>query len=215
MQLSATSTGVGTTELTDTGVNVAGTIGGIAATGAGLVLTGNSGNVEGLAVQFAVDSADITSSVTGAQGNVVVADNSLTFQIGPNQNQTVQIAVTQANPTSLGVGIPGNQFATLDSIDVTSADKAQDSIEVIDKAIDEITNIRGTLGAFQANTLESTANNLRATLENTVNAESVIRDTDFAAEISEYTKQQVLVQTGTSVLGNANQIPQLALQLLK
>ena len=74
--------------------------------------------------------------------------------------------------------------------------------------------IRGSLGAFQANTLESTANNLRTTLENTVNAESVIRDTDFAKEIAEFTKNQVLVQAGTSVLGNANQIPQQVLSLL-
>ena len=67
---------------------------------------------------------------------------------------------------------------------------------------------------FQANTLESTANNLRATLENMVNAESVIRDTDFAEEIAQFTKGQVLVQAGTNVLGNANQIPQQVLSLL-
>ena len=212
----ATSSGLGTTELTDTGVDIDGTIGTKAATGNGLVLTGDAGSdVEGLTLQFAADGTDPTISVTGAQGNVVVADNSLTFQIGPNQNQTVDIALTQANPTSLGVSIAGNQFSTLNDIDVTNADKAQDSLEVIDAAIDEITNMRGTLGAFQANTLESTANNLRETLENTVNAESVIRDTDFAEEIAEYTKQQVLVQTSATVLGNANQIPQLALQLLQ
>ena len=63
-------------------------------------------------------------------------------------------------------------------------------------------------------TLESGANNLRSTLENTVNAESTIRDTDFAEEIAEFTKQQVLVQAGTSVLSNANQSSQLVLSLL-
>jgi flagellin len=73
---------------------------------------------------------------------------------------------------------------------------------------------RGDLGAFQQNTLESTANNLRATLENTVNAESVIRDTDFAEEIANFTKQQVLIQAGTSALANANQSSQLVLSLL-
>ena len=85
---------------------------------------------------------------------------------------------------------------------------------VVDAAIDEITNLRGELGAFQQNTLESTANNLRATLENTVNAESIIRDTDFAEEISNFTKYQTLVQAGTNVLGNANQSSQLVLSLL-
>jgi flagellin len=70
------------------------------------------------------------------------------------------------------------------------------------------------LGAFQQNKLESTAANLRTTLENTVNAESIIRDTDFADEIAEFTKQQVLVQAGTSILSSANQSSQLVLSLL-
>ena len=115
---------------------------------------------------------------------------------------------------ALGFGVTGNQFNNLNEIDVTSSAKAQDTLGVIDAAIDDVTNLRGALGAFQANTLESTANNLRATLENTVNAESVIRDTDFAEEIANFTKGQVLVQAGTSVLGNANQIPQQVLALL-
>ena len=85
---------------------------------------------------------------------------------------------------------------------------------MIDGAIDDITNLRGTLGAFQQNTLESTAANLRTTLENSINAESVIRDTDFAEEIANFTKNQVLLQAGTSVLGNANQLPQAVLSLL-
>ena len=98
---------------------------------------------------------------------------------------------------------------------MTSASKAQDTLAVVDAAINDVTNLRGTLGAFQANTLESTANNLRATLENTTNAESVIRDTDFASEIANFTKNQVLVQAGTAMLSNANQIPQLVLSLLR
>jgi len=70
------------------------------------------------------------------------------------------------------------------------------------------------LGAFQQNTLVATSNNLRVTLENTINAESVIRDTDFASEIAEFTKQQVLVQAGASTLSSANQLPSLVLSLL-
>ena len=112
------------------------------------------------------------------------------------------------------VGYQNNQFGTLAEVDVSSASKAQDSLAVIDKAIDDVTNLRGELGAFQQNTLESTANNLRTTLENSVNAESVIRDTDFAQEIANFTKQQILLQAGTSVLSNANQAPQLILSLL-
>jgi len=165
-------------------------------------------------VSIAEDAADLTSTVTGAQGNITIADNSLIFQIGANQNQTVSISIDSVDSTGLGIGVAGNQFTSLNDISVTSAAGAQDSIGVIDAAIDEISTLRGTLGAFQGNTLESTATNMRSTLENTVNAESVIRDTDFADEISKFTNSQVLVQAGASVLSSANQSSQLILSLL-
>ncbi len=210
----ANSSGFGTVALNDTGVDIAGTIDGVAASGAGNVLTATSGAAQGLQVSLAEDPANATQTVTGAQGAVVVTDNSLTFQIGPNAYQTAEISIGRVNPSSLGVGVSGNQFASLNDIDVTTGSGAQDALAVIDSAIDDITTLRGDLGAFQQNTLSSTASNLRTTLENTVNAESVIRDTDFAAEIANFTQQQVLVQAGTSVLGNANQLPQLVLALL-
>jgi flagellin len=209
------STGFGTAAITDTGVDIAGTIGGTAATGAGAVLTSTAGAAEGISIRAAVDSSDVTLTVTGAQGNVTVTDNSLTFQIGPSQNQTVNLAIDKVNPSALGVGLANNQFGALGSIDVTSAGKAQDSLGAIDAAIEEVAGLRSKLGAFQSNTLEATANNLRATLENTVNAESVIRDTDFAEEISNFTNNQVLVQAGASVLSSANQTSQLVLSLLR
>lgn len=210
----ANSSGFGTTLINDSGVDVIGTIDGTTFTGKGNVLTAISGVAKGLSIQFA-DAADPVNTVTGAQGNITVTDNSLVFQIGANQNQTAKIAVNKVNANALGFGVTGNQFNNLSEIDVTSAAKAQDTLAVIDAAINDVTNLRGALGAFQSNTLEATANNLRATLENTVNAESVIRDTDFAEEIAAFTKGQVLVQAGTSVLGNANQIPQLVLSLLR
>lgn len=210
----ADSSGFGTSAINDTGVDIAGTIDGVAGVGTGRVLKATSGAAKGLSLAIGIDPANDTQTVTGAQGSVTVTDNSLTFQIGPNANQTADIAINRVNPASLGVGVTGNQFGNLNEINVTSGAGAQASLEVIDAAIDDITNLRGKLGAFQQNTLTSTANNLRTTLENTVNAESVIRDTDFASEIANFTQQQVLVQAGTSVLGNANQLPQLILSLL-
>ena len=212
-QSGAGSAGFTTSIETDTGGNIAGTIGGNAATGSGNVLTGTTGATDGVALQFS-EAADAQVSASGALGTVTVTDNSLTFQIGANQNQTVDIAIDKVNPTSLGLGVSNNQFNTLNDVNVTNTSKAQDTIAIVDKAIDEVTNLRGALGAFQQNTLESTASNLRATLENTVNAESIIRDTDFAEEISNFTKYQTLVQAGTNVLGNANQTSQLVLSLL-
>ena len=175
-----TSSGFGTSSVTDAGVDVIGTIGGTSYTGSGNVLTASSGSAKGITVQFAAGTgANATTTVaTGAQGNVTATDNSLVFQIGANQNQTAKIAINKVNPDGLGIGVSNNQFNNLNEIDVTSASKAQDTLAVVDAAINDVTNLRGTLGAFQANTLESTANNLRATLENTTNAESVIRDTD-------------------------------------
>lgn len=209
-----TSSGFGTTLLTDAGVNVVGTVGGVSYNGSGNVLSAQTGNAKGLSVQIGA-SADPTTTGTAVTATLSVTDNALQFQIGANQNQTADIAIDRVNPVALGFGVTGNQFNNLNEIDVLSASKSQDSLAVIDAAIDDITNLRGSLGAFQAHTLEATANNLRATLENTVNAESVIRDTDFAVEIANFTKAQVLVQAGTSVLANANQIPQLVLSLLQ
>ncbi|MEZ6062778.1 MAG: flagellin [Planctomycetaceae bacterium] len=209
----STSSGFGTTLQTDSGVDIVGTIGGTSFNGSGNVITADSGVAKGLSIQVAA-SADATTTGTAATATISVTDNSLQFQIGPNQNQTANIAIDKVSPVALGFGVTGNQFNNLNEIDVTSAAKSQDALAVIDAAIDDVTNLRGALGAFQQNTLEATANNLRATLENTVNAESVIRDTDFAEEIANFTKGQVLVQAGTSVLRNANQIPQLALALL-
>ena len=208
------TSGFGNTENTASGVDVAGTIGGNAATGVGRTLTGTAGDSEGLALEIGVDATDATSTVADLQGDVEVKDSSLVFQIGANKGQTVSIAIQSVSATGLGTGVADNSFASLDEINVSSTGNAQDAIGILDSAIDEISNLRGTLGAFQGNTLESTANNLRTTLENTVNAESVIRDTDFAEEISNFTNSQVLVQAGTSVLSSANQSSQLILSLL-
>ena len=100
-------------------------------------------------------------------------------------------------------------------IDVLTTDAAQDALAVIDKAINDVSGVRGDLGAFQSNTLENTLNNLRVAQENLVAAESVIRDTDMASEVSSFTRGQILVQTATAMLAQANATPNIVLQLLK
>lgn len=210
----AGTSGFANTATTDTGSDIEGTIGGNAATGSGATLTGTAGDTEGLSVQLAADPANAAQTVSGAQGDVTVTDNSLVFQIGANQGQTVNISIDSVASSGLGTGVADNGFSNLSEIDVTSAAGSQDALGVIDAAISQVSNLRGELGAFQGTTLESTANNLRTTLENTVAAESVIRDTDFAEEISNFTNSQVQVQAGTSVLSSANQTSQLILSLL-
>ena len=205
------TSGFGITEIVANGTDVEATIGGNAAVADGLTITGTDGDTLGVQIELSEAAAN---GAPGAQGNVVVDDNRLVFQIGANQGQTVNISIDSVASTSLGEGVEDNGFANLSEIDVTTAQGSQDALGVIDAAISEVSNLRGTLGAFQGTTLESTANNLRTTLENTVNAESVIRDTDFAEEISNFTNSQVQVQAGTSVLSSANQTSQLILSLL-
>ena len=75
--------------------------------------------------------------------------------------------------------------------------------------------LRGRLGAFEKNTVQTNINSLQVALENVTSSESSIRDTDFAAETSNLTRNQILVQAGTSVLAQANSTPQSVLNLLK
>ena len=101
----------------------------------------------------------------------------------------------------------------LTALDVTDATNARTSIESIDSAISAISTSRGSLGAVQ-NRLESTIRNLQVSTENLSASESRIRDTDMAAEMVQFTKNQILQQAGTAMLGQANAIPQNVLRLL-
>ena len=78
-----------------------------------------------------------------------------------------------------------------------------------------MSTLRGRLGAFQTNTLQSNANNLQTAIQNTTSAESVVRDTDFSTEIAKFTKLQTQLQAGATVLGNANQLTTLVATLLR
>ena len=182
-----------------------------AVTGTGNVVA-LTDELAGATVTLAADSSNPLATVAPANATFSVGEK-LVFQIGANAGQTAELNINSVNTSALGVGAVAG--TALSGINVTTAQGAQDAIAVIDKSINEITNLRGTLGAFQQNTLESTANNLRTTLENTVSAESTIRDTDFASETANFTKNQVLLQAGTSVLQNANQTAQLVLGLLR
>ena len=97
---------------------------------------------------------------------------------------------------------------------MVSASNLTGAQKVITEAINQISSLRGRLGAFQSNTIGATIRSLGVTLENVVAAESTIRDADFAKETAELTRNQILVAASTNVLGLANQNPQTVLQLL-
>ncbi len=161
------------------------------------------------------------SLATGIGGAVASYANSLkvqdgaVFQIGANRDQTVAISIASAKSTDLGLGVvAGTSLDTLRTGGFLSSGRAQEAISVLDKAIDEVTDQRGKLGAVQSNTLESTLSSLRVTVENTTAAESVIRDVDFASESANFTKNSILLQASTAMLAQANQLPQNVLKLL-
>ena len=154
---------------------------------------------------------DLTSN--GGSESVYNSDQSLVFQIGANVGQTANIGLPNMAASSLGKNLPGNLFRYLAEIDVTTVQGAQDAQSVIDAAIDEVSTIRGTLGSFQKNTLESNLRNLRIASQNLQASESSIRDTDMAKEMSTFVKNQILLQAGTAMLAQANQVPQVVLSL--
>jgi flagellin len=173
------------------------------------------GGANGLNLELNVNNGQTAGA---SSTTVAVTDNSLVFQIGANQNETAKVSIDKVTSNALAQGVSGLSNANttdLSKIDVTTQAGAQDAIRVVDSAISQVSTIRGRLGAFQSNTLESNSRNLSATLENTVAAESVIRDTDFAEEIANFTRLQTQVQAGSTVLGNANQLTQQIAQLLR
>ena len=183
-------------------------------TGQGATLTATTGTAKGLtfALKPSVANPFVTTSVSSS--SITVENSALTFQIGANAGQTVSLAIGNVSASSLGV-VSGNQFANLSDIDVTTTAGAQAAIAAVDQAINDVSTESGTLGAFQTDSLQAMATNLQTTLTNAVSSESTIADTDFASEIANFTKMQVQMQAGTSVLGIANQSAQTVATLLQ
>ena len=168
----------------------------------------NAQQDQSLKVRYALTS-------DGGTEQLFTTDRSLVFQIGANVGQTAKIGISDLSANNLGEGLDNNQFANLSEIDVTTADGAQDAQSIIDAAINEVTNIRGTMGSFQKNTLESNLTNLRIASQNLTASEASIRDTDMAKEMSEFVKYQILLQAGTAMLAQGNQMPQVVLSLFQ
>ena len=143
-----------------------------------------------------------TNEVSTAYLHVV--DNRTELQIGANEGQTLNISVSQLDTTGLEI----------DDVYVMDLELSQRSITKIDRALEILTATRATVGA-QMNRLEYTINNLETARENLTAAESRIRDLDIAEETTNLTKNQVLVQSATAMVAQANKIPQQALALLQ
>jgi flagellin len=196
------------------GKDIAGTINNQLTYGKGRILTSATGKeADGLQVLF---DGDQPQDAQAAVGRINVVQNSLVFQVGPNVGQRVRIALNALSSRTLGTNVPNeSKFENLSNVDVRSAQGAQDTMRLVDRAIDDLNVVRGNLGAIQKNALESNLRSLHVAQEELTSAESVIRDADMAEEISEFTRNEVILQSATAMLGQANQVPRNILSLLQ
>ncbi len=149
-------------------------------------------------------------------GYVHVSQRYLAFQVGPSEGQQRKISIQSISPTKLARNIDNDsQFRSLNDIEVLDVESAQDALKLIDVAVSEISSLRGDLGSFQKNALESNLSSLRVTRENLVSAESTLADADMAEEMSSLVRNQILMSSGTAMLAQANQVPQSVLTLLE
>jgi flagellin len=138
--------------------------------------------------------------------DLLTGSYSAAFLVGANGGQTISVNLSRSG----GYGASG---LNVGSVDISTADGASSALTAIDNALSSIGGARADLGALQ-NRFQSTIRNLANVSENVAGARSQIRDTDFATETAELTRNQIVQQASLSVLSQANQRPQSALSLL-
>ncbi|SDI38816.1 flagellin [Alteribacillus persepolensis] len=153
--------------------------------------------------EFAWDSNGLSVNET-KKSSFEVINNALAFQIGPNTGQQVMVDIPQLDANELGVA----------AVDVSTHAGASEAMTALDHAINQVSSARAELGAVQ-NRLEHTIGNLQVTHENLTASESRIRDADMAEEMTAFTKNNIIHQSATAMLAQANQLPQGVLQLLQ
>ena len=166
-------------------------------------ITDNTGAVRKSA-NAALDAFDETLRAQNAS-----VDNSINLQIGTKANQTIKVGLTDMKAQALGLQGKNN-----DTIQVGNQEQANAAINVLDAAIQKALDQQTTIGAVQSR-LEYTQSNLTTASENVTAAESTIRDADMAKEMTEYTKNNVLMQAAQSMLAQANQSSSNVLSLLQ
>jgi flagellin len=202
-------------QLSDSGVNAVANVAITDSSGAVVTVTFDKGSglllrdKDGNSITLTEDGNDDAGS--NAWGRLVVGTS--TFQIGGNAGETTSLSLGNMAATELGRNAVGS--LSLATLDLTTSTGATDAIKVIDKAIVDVTEARGRVGSFTRNTLESNVRSLAVARENLAATESSIRDIDIAAEMTVFTKLQILQQSGIAVLAQANAAPQAVLALLR
>lgn len=205
----------------DIGRDVQALVNGNLARGEGLKITVNSGPLGGEIIL----TSDFATRPTATPSTFYVTGGGAAFQIGPevNAQQQVSIGIPSMAASSLGGTLINGSLTYLSSLksgqlnDIEMSHKRGDfsaSSLILDSAIDQVSVLRGRLGAFSRNVLDTNSRALQAAFENLTASESVIRDADFAQETAKLSRAQILSSAGTSTLGIANQQSQQVLQLL-
>ncbi len=204
--------GGGDTTIRDTGVD--GTI----------LINGQAATVDGLNVSVRTDSLDLDlilaqtfGTTDSGQTNVAVTGGGAKFNIAPEVGLVGQasLGIAGVNAGSLGNGSVGflTTLGAGEANDMNSGNLST-AQRIVRAAISQVSTLRGRMGAFQRNTLDSAINSMLIAFENTAAAESAIRDADFAVETSNLTRAQILVNSSTVILQLANAAPQNVLALL-
>jgi len=158
----------------------------------------------------------VTNDGTAASYTLHIGAN-YSGMLGPDGKYANEMAITyttiQADPKTGTVTVAGVRFGGANGLKITSQTFSTQAIDGIDKAIKSISGVRAKIGTF-VNRLEYTINNIASLEFNTQDAESRIRDTDFAKATTDFTRNQILVQSATSMLSQANALPQTALTLI-
>ncbi len=206
----ATTDTTGGAQTRQVGTDVVATVNGALTTGDGRNLKLNS---NALNFQLTLDKSFGAGSTSFA-----ITGGGAKFQLGSEvtTNQQVNIGIQSVAASNLGNADIGflNDVVTGGTSTLVGGSAAAAS-KIIEQAISQVAILRGRLGAFEKNTLETNQNSLTVALENVTASQSDIRDADFAAETSNLTRAQILTQAGTSVLATANSQPQSVLKLLQ
>ena len=167
-----------------------------------------------------LDGTNAAKITTNEDGSISTREG-LRFHVGPNADHMASTSIRDMSTSSLGRvtvaegELPNkSNFMSLADIDVRNEQGAQDALAIIDQSLTEVATVRGNLGAFQKHTLESNLTSLQVAAENMTAAESTIRDTDMAQELATFTRNQIMTQSATAQLAQANAMPQHVLRLL-
>ena len=167
-----------------------------------------------------LDGTNAAKTITNEDGSITIQEG-LRFHVGPNADHMASTSIRDMSTNQLGrAQVPEGElpnksnFMSLADIDVRDEQGAQDALAIIDQSLTEVATVRGDLGAFQKHTLESNLTSLQVAAENMTAAESTIRDTDMAQELATFTRNQIMTQSATAQLAQANAMPQHVLRLL-